>query len=217
MLLMWLRENPNVSLKIKYRKTLELAFLTALSLLTLAFIIFPKFINPTQIITTAEVKIEVQDIPQTQQIKRPPPPARPLIPIASEEDDILDDVTIEDTDIDFSDLPPPPAPPSDEGEEPIFITWDEPPKPVGGMAALLRNLKYPEIALKAGVTGTVVIQAVIDESGNILETSILKSLGNNGTTEAAISAIRSVKWTPAKQRDRPVKVRIAIPVTFKLQ
>ncbi|RMF56682.1 MAG: energy transducer TonB, partial [Calditrichaeota bacterium] len=32
-----------------------------------------------------------------------------------------------------------------------------------------------------------------------------------------IQAIKSVRWKPAKQRDRPVKVWVGIPVIFKLK
>jgi protein TonB len=78
-------------------------------------------------------------------------------------------------------------------------------------------LKYPEIARKAGIEGTVYVEAVIDEKGNVVQTAIMKSLGHSGCDEAAIAAIRSVKWKPAKQRDRAVKVRISIPVKFRLK
>ena len=58
---------------------------------------------------------------------------------------------------------------------------------------------------------------VIDENGRVVDTKILKSLGNNGCDEAAVAAIKSVKWKPAKQRDKPVKVWVGIPVVFMLK
>jgi len=51
----------------------------------------------------------------------------------------------------------------------------------------------------------------------VIKVIVIKSLGNNGCDEAAINAIKSVKWKPAKQRDKPVKVSVGIPVVFKLK
>jgi TonB family protein len=53
--------------------------------------------------------------------------------------------------------------------------------------------------------------------GSVIRTKVVKSLGPNGCDEAAVDAIKSVAWKPAKQRDRPVKVWIAVPVDFKLR
>ena len=50
----------------------------------------------------------------------------------------------------------------------------------------------------------------------VLQTKISQSLGPNGCDEAAIKAIKSVKWLPAKCKDKPVIVWIAVPVDFKL-
>jgi len=110
------------------------------------------------------------------------------------------------------------VPPEEEdGETPIFVAYDEAPAPIGGFAAIQSNLVYPEIARKAGVEGRVYVNVLIDEKGNVIDTRILKSLGNNGCDEAAVAAIKSVKWKPAKQRDKPVKVWVGIPVVFKLK
>ena len=49
-----------------------------------------------------------------------------------------------------------------------------------------------------------------------VETRIMRSLGPNGCDEAAAEAVRGVKWNPAYQRDRAVKVWVTIPVEFKL-
>ena len=154
----------------------------------------------------------------TEQIKKPPPPPKPAIPIPTESEDIPEDLTIDDTVLDLSDIPPPPPPPEeDDTEGMIFVAYDEPPSPIGGFSAIQKNLKYPEIARKAGVEGRVFVKVAIDEKGNVFRWEVIKSLGNNGCDEAAVAAIRKVKWKPAMQRDRPVKVWISIPVIFKLK
>ncbi|MBN1480765.1 TonB family protein [candidate division KSB1 bacterium] len=102
-------------------------------------------------------------------------------------------------------------------ESAIYIAYDEPPLPVGGWSAVQKHLVYPEIARKAGVEGVVTVSAHIDAHGNVIETKIEKSLGDNGCDEAAITAIKKAKWTPAKQRGKPVAVWVGIPVEFKLK
>ncbi len=166
---------------------------------------------------TPDVQIEVADIPLTEQIKRPPPPPRPSIPIPTESEDVPEDLTIETTDLDLTDIPPPPPPPEEEDELNIFVAYDEAPSPIGGFLAIQRALRYPEIARKAGIEGRVVVQVQISVKGRVVNAKVIKSLGHSGCDEAAIKAIKTVKWKPALQRDKPVKVWVAIPVIFKLK
>ncbi len=118
-----------------------------------------------------------------------------------------------------SELPPSPlllAVPDDSGKV-FFVPYDKPPFPVGGFAAIQRNLRYPESARKAKVEGTVILYVFINENGEVERTKIMKSLGGNSECDAAaIEAIKSVKWEPARQRDKKVGVWIAVPVKFKL-
>jgi protein TonB len=89
---------------------------------------------------------------------------------------------------------------------------------IGGMAALKKYLEYPEIARKAGIEAQVVVGVLVDEKGNTVKTQILKGTGSKlGFEEAASKALMRMKWKPAYQRDKPVKVWISIPVRFKLQ
>lgn len=211
-------KTPEADLKVKYRRIIEVGLVLALILCIGLLQAFKKFETRKLEKKEVDIKIEVEEIPQTEQVKMPPPPARPAVPIETESDEIPEDETIEITDLDLTELPPPPPPPpTDEEAATIFVPYDEPPQPIGGFAAIQSNLKYPEIARKAGVEGRVMVHVQIDEKGNVVNTKILVSLGNNGCDEAAIDAIKSVKWKPAMQRDRPVKVWVAIPVVFKLK
>ncbi len=99
----------------------------------------------------------------------------------------------------------------------FFVAYDEPPTPIGSFAAIQQNLVYPEIARRAGIEGTVTVCAQIGVNGEVVNTKILKSLGeNNGCDEAAVAAIKAVKWQPAKAKGQPVSVWVSIPVKFKL-
>lgn len=215
---MAIKKNPKIDLKLKYRKLIEASLVLALLFCIVLFQAFKRFERKEGQKKFEVAKIETIEVPQTQQEKIAPPPSRPAIPIESESEDIPDDVTIDDTDINFEEIPPPPPPPPVEDEAAtFFVAYDEPPQPIGGFEAIQKKLVYPEIARKAGIEGTVTVYANINEKGDVINTKILVPLGNSGCNEAAVAAIKAVKWKPAKQRDKPVTVWVSIPVKFKLK
>ncbi len=212
------RKRPEADLRLQYRKTFELALAISLLIMLFAFHALPNFETAPRDIKTEIVQIKIEDIPPTEQLKQAPPPGRPSVPIPTESEDVPEDVTIETTELDLSEIPPPPPPPvSDEYENYVFIPYDEPPVPIGGYETIRKNLKYPEIARKAGVQGLVVVGVLIDEKGNSVKTQVLKESGMKvGFEEAAQAAVMMMKWKPAKQRDKAVKVWVSIPVRFSL-
>lgn len=115
-----------------------------------------------------------------------------------------------------SQIPPPWVQRSDEDVQ--FVPYDEPPSPIGGFAAIQEKVVYPEIARKAGIEGKVVVKAQIGTDGEVLNTKILQSLGeNSGCDEAAVAAIKATKWLPARSKNNPVTVWVSIPVVFRLK
>ena len=98
-----------------------------------------------------------------------------------------------------------------------FIPYDTPPKPLGGYAAIQENIVYPELAQKAGIEGTVIVQAFIDETGQVTSTKILKGFPDTGLNEAAKAALEKTAFKPAYQREYPVGVWISVPVNFRLR
>ena len=198
-------------LKVKYPIVVRLTTLIGISLVILNFLLFPRFGNSLEFEDIEQVIIENIDIPQTQQIDNTPPPARPSIPVPSDDEDIADDLTLDELDFDdFSNLDAPPPPPS--GPKVVFIPYDDPPVAMSPIRP-----RYPEIAQAAGIEGVVVVQAFIDEKGRVKETLILKGVPNTGLDEAAMEAIRKTRFRPAKQRERAVGVWISIPVNFRLK
>ena len=198
-------------LKIKYPIIIRLTTLIGIILVILNFLIFPRFINTLSFETVDQLIIENIDIPQTQQIDNTPPPARPSIPVPSDDEDIADDLTLDELDFDdFSNMDAPPPPPS--GPKVVFIPYDDPPVAMTPIRPV-----YPEIAQEAGIEGVIVVQAFIDEKGRVKETQILKGDPNTGLDEAAMDAIRKTRFKPAKQRERAVGVWISIPVNFRLK
>ena len=213
-----MRESPSKELKQNYRKWLELGLVISLVVVTVLLQAFKKFEITTKLTATNLTKLEIQDIPQTQQEKQTVAPSRPTVPIASEDEDLIGDEDIDFDIFDFDMGSEPPPPPEEEDDDMfVFVPYDEAPEPIGGFNAIQKKLVYPEIARKAGVEGRVTVQAQIDVNGDVIRTKVVQSLGPNGCDEAAIAAIKAVKWKPAKQRDRPVKVWIAVPVDFRLR
>ena len=206
-----MRNEQSASLKFLYPVVVRITGISGIVLLIVTFLLFPRIVNKVELDEEIQIIIEQIDIPQTEQFDRPPPPARPSVPVESESEDIADDVTLEEftlDEFDAWDAPPPPP----EGPRVKFIPYDDPPVPLRPIKP-----KYPEIAQEAGIEGTVVVQVFVDERGRVKETVILKGIPNTGLDEAATQAIRLVRFKPAKQRERAVGVWISIPVNFRLK
>jgi len=200
-------------LKNRYPYVVRIMGLIGILLLIAAFLIFPRFVAKTEALELQQIVIEQIDIPQTRQADSPPPPSRPSVPIESESEDLDEDITIAETELDdFEAWDEAPPPPTKSGPEVRFIPYDDPPVPKSAI-----NPVYPEIAQEAGIEGTVTVQAFINDKGIVEETIILEGVPNTGLDEAAAEAIRKTRFKPAKQRDRPVGVWISIPVHFTLK
>jgi len=101
-----------------------------------------------------------------------------------------------------------------ESEYPITV--DEMPEPIGGIKAIQEKIFYPEIAKRAGVEGKVYLIAFINENGVVAAVKIIKGIGA-GCDEAAMDAVLNTKFKPGKQRGKPIKVQVTVPIVFKLQ
>lgn len=204
-----LKKEPEADLKLKYRRTLELSTIISLGILSLMFYSFQKYEGEFVLPDAEKLVIESIEIPPTQQIQKPPPPSRPSIPVESEDDDLLDDVTIEETEIDLSDVVDAPPPPPDEDEVFEFFAVSE--KPV---LKHKETPKYPDLARRAGIEGRVTVMVTIDETGNVIDAKVLRSVPM--LDESAIAAAKKCTFKPAKQRDKFVKVKMSIPFDFRL-
>jgi len=85
--------------------------------------------------------------------------------------------------------------------EPVYI-----PKP-----------EYPDLAKKAGIEGRVVVKMEIEIDGSVMDAQILRSSGNQNLDEAALNQARKYKFTPARQRDKLVRVWVNMPFDFNLE
>lgn len=134
--------------------------------------------------------------------------------------------------------PPPPPPPKEEPEE-IFKVVEQMPRFPGCenmsgtneeklkcaeqkmLEYIYKNVKYPAIARENGIQGRVVLQFVVERDGTITDAQVVRDIGA-GCGEEALRVVNSMnnmseKWTPGKQRGKPVRVQFTLPIQFKLQ
>lgn len=76
--------------------------------------------------------------------------------------------------------------------------------------------EYPALAVKAGIEGKTVVKMLVDTDGSVIAVEILKSSGNQMLDESAVHAAKKSKFTPAKQRDKFVRVWVVRQIEFKL-
>lgn len=207
---------PKADLKHYHIKAFELSLVVTLFLLIIMTQAARNFYLRAPEISQVNIKIEVADIPVTEQLRLPPPPARPTVPVPTEDESIPEDLTIASTELSFSDIPPPPPPTEDGGEPPIFLAYDEPPEIIGGIMALQKYLRYPAMARRAGIEGMVFVKILVGLDGRAEKFEVISAKPLNiGFEEAALEALKKVKWKPAKQRDRNIRCWISIPVKFQ--
>ena len=75
---------------------------------------------------------------------------------------------------------------------------------------------YPPDAEREGVTGTVVLDAVIGADGNPASVATVNSIVDGRLVDAAERAVRQWRYDPALLNGRPVEVTVTIRVAFEL-
>jgi periplasmic protein TonB len=166
--------------------------------------------------------------------------------ILEEEQPVFMDQTVEEETVIMEkppepkrEAPPPPPPPPKEDVEEIFKVVEQMPRFPGCenisgtneeklkcaegkmLEYIYKNVKYPAIARENGIQGRVVIQFVVERDGSITDAQVVRDIGA-GCGEEALRVVNSMnsmseKWTPGKQRGKPVRVQFTLPVQFKLQ
>lgn len=211
-------KNPKVDLRLKYRKVFEVSIILSLLLVLTAFTFFPRIEREQILAEIPNEFIRVDDIIPTDSKPEPPPPPKPIVEFVEDLiDDDMEDIPIKDTDWDNYEPTENLSPIEDEENNEIFdfLPIENMPKIIGGLAALQKNVVYPEIAVRAAVQGKVVMKVLIGKKGEVEDIEILKSIGA-GCDEAAIAAVMNTKFDPGRQRGKPVRVYVSIPIMFKL-
>lgn len=109
-------------------------------------------------------------------------------------------------------------------EDSPFLIAEVMPSFRGGDITAFRNwiqmhIKYPAEALKAKLYGRVVASFVIEKDGSVSDIQILQSPGKPLADEArrVIGNAPADAWTPGRQRGQAVRVKLTVPVDFRIQ
>jgi len=198
-----------VEVRERHTTFLAAGFILAALLHAVMFAFWPDYVP--SVYRLPEVTIpEWVDIEPERVIPQAPketePPEVPVQIAAS--DDVDDNVTMPRTLVDYADfLNRPITPPA---EHDIFRAFDTPPELLASAEPV-----YPELARRAEVEGRVTVLVTIDEGGRVIDAEIASSEAAV-FNDAALEAAYRFLFTPALQRDIPVKAKIALRFHFSL-
>lgn len=92
---------------------------------------------------------------------------------------------------------------------------------IGGQEAmaifLSSEMTYPELALKQGLEGTVIVNFRISKDGKILNPYVSKGVHPTLDKEALRLVSNMPNWVPAKQNGEPREVPYQLPIRFELR
>ncbi len=221
---MELKKNPNVDYKGKYVLFFNIGLVLSLLLVITAF--EWESISTESVVDLDNYTItdELLLLPNTRH--EPPPKPKPkqitLIEVPDDKEidvdevafsfDIANDDVIEEVAF---------APPPDEEVEIVHEMVETMPSFDGGIREFYKfvaeNLKYPAQARRIGIEGKVFVQFIIDKDGSLSDIKVVRGIGGGCDEEVLRIVNMSPRWNPGKQRGVPVKVRMMLPISFKLK
>ena len=74
---------------------------------------------------------------------------------------------------------------------------------------------YPTQAREAGITGIVIVEAIIDRNGRVKDARVLEPLPF-GLDQAALEALRQWEFRPGTLNGEPVETIFNLTVPFRL-
>lgn len=223
---MELKKNPEKDLDKKSGMFMNIGLVVSLVLVITAF--EWRFYDEGSLVDLGTLDDDFEDIMEIPPTEQPPPPPPviqlPQIIEVPDEEEIEEEIEVdldveitEETvieDIVFDDAP------EEEVADEIFDIVEDQPTPPGGMSAFYKyvgkSMKYPNQARRMGIEGRVFVQFVVDKAGNLTNVKAIKGIGAGCDEEAVRVLKNAARWKPGKQRGRPVKVRMILPITFKL-
>ena len=103
-------------------------------------------------------------------------------------------------------------------DDTIFTVVEQSPEFQGGEKAkkefILKNLRFPDDG--DGFTGKVIVTFVVEKDGTISDINVIKSLNPSFDKEAVRVVQLMPKWIPGRQRGKNVRVRLTLPINFRL-
>lgn len=230
---MEVKKTPKANLENKKLLFKEIGLILALLIVLAGFEYKSKDRNISDLANDTAVFIEEENIPITTETP-PPPPEMPKIPVVSDEIVIVDDNIEITTDLKISteddknlgvqiiDYVQGRKEEEIEEEDIPLVLVEEKPKFMGGDESTFTKwvsdrIVYPEIAKENSVQGRVMLQFKVDTDGRVVDVKVLRGVDPSLDREAVRVVSSSPKWTPGRQRNRPVRVVYNFPVIFQLR
>jgi len=161
----------------------------------------PPVIKPDEMVSEEEQPVMQKEVIETKA-------AVSNVAFDKGTDDVAAPVAIANTEI------------TEETDQPFVIVEQMPQFPGGEkemMKFIRNNLKYPSIAQENGISGTVIVNFVVDREGKISLIKIIRGIGG-GCDEEAIRVLKKMPaWNPGKQGGKAVLVSFTMPVKYILQ
>ena len=226
------KKSPKANLEKSRFIFLELGYVIALSMIVIAFEWTTKDSSFNKYEAVISDVYEDEIIPVTTQDKpeplAPPEPSKiiEIFEIVDDEIDINDEIQLmdfevnQDTEIEIMEYFEFKGEEEEEEAEIFFIVEDMPDFGGEGQDGFRKyiseNLKYPEVAAENGISGRVFIKFVVEPDGTVSNVSVVRGVDPALDNEAVRVVESSPKWTPGKQRGKPVRVSFTFPINFKL-
>lgn len=230
---MEVKKSPKADLE--KSKTLSI-LMGAVVALAILFVGFEWGSRDIQVVSASDGVADIiaeEEIEITRPENTPPPPPPPPAPVVTEVLNVVeDDVELEQQEIASSEdsqnavqqetfVAPAVVEEEEESAQQIFTVVEEMPKFPGGDAELLKfiakSIKYPVIAQENGIQGRVICSFVVNRDGSVVDAEVLRGVDPSLDKEALRVIGTMPKWTPGKQRGKPVRVKYTVPITFRLQ
>ena len=227
---MEVKKTDKANLEKKKGIFLQVGYVVALGIVLLAFEWGTRPSDLNSLGELGDMDLEEEIIPITRQQNEPPPPPPPpqtteVINIVEDDVEIEDELILDDTEADQDteiDIVEFDEEDEEVNEQEVFFVVEDMPTFQGQSSDafriyIQRNLKYPIIAQENGISGRVFVQFDVNGKGDITNVVVVRGVDPSIDKEAVRVVKSSPKWTPGKQRGRPVRVRFTFPIVFQLQ
>jgi periplasmic protein TonB len=226
------KKNDKGNLENKRTMFLLVGFIVVLALVYAGFELFASEDKAPAFTMEDDEFIEVKDEDVIATDQTPPPPPEPVHQQQAVVLNIVEDNIKVNTDLDFGqDIFEDDAIPEVEDEvvevieeeadntPPVYFTEDMPEFP-GGTEALYsflgKEIQYPEVARNNGITGTVLVEFVVERDGRVSNAKVKVPLYPDCDKEAVRGIMAMPKWKPGKNMGKPVRCFFQVPVTFRM-
>lgn len=220
------KKSKKASLENKRGLFLEIGLVLSLAIVLGALEWSSKPRTITDLTSGVELEDYMIEIPNTfaenkPKVVAPPPVAIDFVMVDDEIeiDDELELIELEGNIDELYDIIP--WVEEDNIDDDIFTVVETMPKFMGGEKEafwkyVMKHLSYPEQAAEMDIEGVVLVQFVVNKSGEIANLKVIRSADALLTNEVKRVFASCPEWEPGKQRDKPVNVMFTMPFKFQL-